>query len=129
MVGFNFQMEGLDAIAARIDGMVHKLAHAKAVDVGQVLSEWQTKDMHRRRPFTMRSRRKGRAVTVVRPHSRYEMQHSHRFQMKVRRRLKRKPDAAIPLVRRRWSTRPILRAELEEQLSQRVHELRERLKW
>jgi hypothetical protein len=41
--------------------MLNQIAHFKRVDLGAELSKWQTEDMYRDRPFTMRSRGKGTA--------------------------------------------------------------------
>jgi hypothetical protein len=67
------------AIERRLEGMIQKIDHFKRLDVGAELSHWQTEDMHRHRPFTMRSRRAGRAATIIRPHSLYEMKGRRRF--------------------------------------------------
>jgi hypothetical protein len=95
----------------RLDDMLRKVRHFKAVDIGQELSAWQTEDMHRKRPYTKRNRRRGVASTVIRPHSRFEMGHRRR----VARRLIRK-GRYLP----RWSSRPILRDVLLERLQNRL---------
>ena len=77
------------------------------------MSDWQVKDMHRHRPFTLRSRRK--VITKVRPHSLREV-------LGVKRYLAKKAGKRLP--RRRphlhWSTRPILRAALKAKLFQEM---------
>jgi hypothetical protein len=132
----------LDTKAAQetVDAMVQQIDHFKRVDVGQVLSEWQTEDMHRHRPFTMRSRAKGKATTIIRPHSRFEMQRSAYAQTQHARveRILAKPHA--PRYRykgklrpyrlyRRWSTRPILRSEMMETLTRRASEAFAKIRW
>jgi hypothetical protein len=122
--------------------VIHEIAHAKRIDIGQELSDWQTEDMHRGRPFTMRSRAKGTATTVIRPHSLYEMLRSEgaALPIKDRRRLVRglRSHLGHPLDRkfsrtfrehRHWSTRPILRAELEDALERRLHDLLHKISW
>ena len=59
---------------AAVDAMVKKLSHFRRVDIGQEMSDWQVEDMNRHRPFTMRSRAKGRAATVVPLHRSHRRQ-------------------------------------------------------
>ncbi|MET0722630.1 MAG: hypothetical protein ABWY64_17615 [Tardiphaga sp.] len=101
------------AIERRLEGMIQKIDHFKRVDVGAELSHWQTEDMHRHRPFTMRSRRAGRAATIIRPHSLYEM--------KGRRRFARRTGSQGRYVPR-WSTRgpDLARLRLENELVDRM---------
>ena len=117
-----FQITGLDAISKRLGDMLHRIEHFKAVDIGHELSAWQTDQMHRKRPFTMRARRAGRATTIIRPHSRYEMRHARSaFRRALRHHL------AGPV---HWSTRPILRGELLDELQTRMGEaLNEKIHW
>jgi len=127
---------------AAVDAMIKKLSHFKRVDIGLEMSAWQTADMHRGRPFTMRSRAKGRATTVVRPHSLYEVQRRaralKRYERLVRRYLRKlgKPGGrrirTVParITPQRTSTRPYLRDELLRQLKGRMQRmLREKLTW
>jgi|SRR5215471_12439347 len=110
-----------DAIVERLQDMRDKLHHFKRVDIGNEMSEWQTADMHRHRPFTMRSRRKGKATTKVRPHSLYEVQASATYQRYLRRH--HRPP-------RKSSNRPYLRETLLDVLIARYRELvAETLKW
>ena len=129
----------IDAQAAldRVNDMLHKIDHFKRVDIGAGLSQFQTEDMHRHRPFTMRSRAKGLATTVVRPHSLYEMERSGRIQRryaKARTRYlgyiaagkqrRRKPKyVSLAESYRHWSTRPVLRQEMYDVLNQRMTRL------
>jgi hypothetical protein len=121
------------AIIKRLNEMLGKLDHFKRVDIGQELSAWQTEDMHRHRPFTMRSRRKGQAATVIRPHSLYEIKHSERYQRRMARRVIRgtkKSMAAFARWEGKTSMRPILRAELYQRLQSRMDALlNEKLTW
>jgi hypothetical protein len=129
--------QDLDRISNLVTDMINKIAHVKSVDLGATLSQWQTEDLHRHRPLTMRSRAKGRATTVIRQHSLYEMQASAREQRKVKRvitsieagkRVRRKSFAHLRFQQK--STRPILRAELLHLLSERMHPLlKDKLQW
>src|SRR3954469_3217442 len=119
-----------------ISGMIRRIDHFRRVGIGAELSAWQVEDMHRHRPFTMRSRAQGRAATVVRPHSRYEVMRSRQTQRKVQRVLKAmaKPRARpyrgkgmLYLAYRRTSARAILRDELLAQLAARMREAMHRL--
>jgi hypothetical protein len=120
------------ALNDRLKGMIAKLDHFRRVDIGTGLSEFQTDEMHRDRPFTMRSRAKGIAVTKIRPHSLFEMKRSARAQGRFvrarkryeekwlpsgKKRRKRKPKyVVVAETYRRWSARPILRPEMMAQL-------------
>lgn len=124
---------------AAVDGMLKKLQHFRRVDIGMEMSDWQVQDMHRRRPFTMRSRAKGRATTVIRPHSLFEVEERTKvtkgYERAVRRLLRqlagsKRKVRRIPKPIHRTSTRPYLRAELLERLKARMQRLlREKLKW
>ena len=109
MFDLEANQEDVKSIADRLEKMKDKLDHFGKVQLGEIMSDWQTKEMHRHRPFTMRWRGKKRQVqTVVRPHSLYEMKGERKRVVRAHRR-----HVAPP---RHWSTRPILRAELETQL-------------
>jgi hypothetical protein len=122
-----------DPLSKRLGEMLAKIDHFKRVDIGAGLSDFQTQDMHRHRPFTMRSRAKGLAVTKIRPHSLYEMQHSRKATMKLRRyirstakRRRKKP----PRFYIHYSQRPILREDLFAVLDERMTNLlNEKIKW
>ena len=132
-----------EAVLASFNEMHAKIEHFKAVDLGQELSAWQTEDMHRHRPFTMRWRKVGKVQTVVRPHSLYEMVRSEGalLDVKARRRIGRglRSKLGHPLgrkfyktlqVHRHWSMRPILRVALEQILGERMYRLlEEKLIW
>jgi len=103
--------------------MIRTVNHFKRVDLGTVMSDWQVEDMHRKRPFTMRSRARGIVRTVVRPHSRYEVNRSRKAQRRIARQTKRKGFlTSMASFYRKWSTRPILRAEMYAALGQRMTE-------
>ena len=134
-----------EPVIKRIDAMRQKIAHMKRVDIGAELSAWQVENMHRHRPFTMRNRGQGSAATKIRPHSLLEMLKSEGVSLSlkerrhlltgVRRHLKRPRmhKRHRPLVyreHRHWSTRPILRQALEDQLFERViNMVQEKLTW
>jgi hypothetical protein len=125
---FKVEVEVSGALGA-IGDMLHKLDHFGRVDVGQQLSDWQVEDMHRHRPFTMRNRGAKKASTIVRPHSRYEVNRSRMAQRRIARRAKRKRPVKFA-GELRTSSRPILRAELlvsfHERLTKAFHE---KLQW
>ena len=126
------KIEGGADLYATIDGMIQKLDHFKRVDIGDELSAWQTEDMHRHRPFTMRSRRAGRATTKVRPHSLYEVKRSALAQRRVFRSIRKQLGKMVTYIPHflRWSRRPILRTELYDRLCTRMGDLlQEKIKW
>ena len=122
------------SLQKRFDDIAAKINHFKRIDVGAVMSEWQVDDMHRNRPFTMRYRAKGMAETKIRPHSLYEMLKSQGVFLatKERRRyakaVKMHLDRPVKRLRikyrehRHWSTRDILRKEIQERLYQQEKE-------
>jgi hypothetical protein len=121
----------IDPLSKRLGAMLAKIDHFKRVDIGAGLSDFQTQDMHRYRPFTMRSRAKGLAVTKIRQHSLYEMQRSgkatKRMQRYVRSMAKR---PKIPRFYAHTSTRPILREDMLARLDERMTRLlNEKIKW
>src|SRR5262249_38658868 len=129
----------------RLNIMCEKIDHFKRYDLGSEMSDWQTEDLHRGRPFTMRWRRQGRVQTVVRPHSLYEMMRSEgvRLEPKEYRHMRHALSKAIsyhrsgrhtgeklrwrrlPTLRehRHWSNRPILRPEMWYRLIDRMNNL------
>jgi hypothetical protein len=136
-----------EALAKRLDGMLVKIDHFKRVDIGAGLSDFQVEDMHRHRPFTMRYRAKGWAVTKVRPHSLFEVERSALAAGRVVRYRRALATAAArgafgkrPRKYRRrhthqrfymhTSTRPILREDLVIVLEVRMQNLlEEKIKW
>jgi hypothetical protein len=142
-IKIEFDEKSITHVMESFQGMHDKIAHLKRVDIGAELSAWQVEDMHRQRPFTMRSRAKGIASTKIRPHSLYEMLRSEGAALSTKE--QRSAMRAVrkhfkyPVKRRRkmvyrehrhWSERPILRAELLSILMDRVANLvREKLNW
>jgi hypothetical protein len=117
---------------ATIGSMVRQLSHFGRVGIGQEMSAWQVEDMHRGRPFTMRNRAAKTAATLVRPHSRYEVNRSRKSQRRIARRARKHGEllALVSQPTRPRSTRPILRAELEVKLHERMSEaFRRELQW
>jgi hypothetical protein len=126
MISFQVDLQGTLEV---MNGMIHKISHFKRVDVGYELSSWQTEEMHRERPFTKRNRGQGSAATLIRPHSRFEVNRSRTAQRRLARRAKRKSFTGSSEYRK-WSTRPILRAELWDKLVERmVDAFRTKLTW
>jgi hypothetical protein len=134
------------AVIARLSDMLNQINYVKRTGIGAALSQFQTEDMHRDRPFTMRSRGAGRATTIVRPHSLYEMQRSEmasrqfaratiRYQKFIasgRKYRKRRPKYIAIAMRnyRKWSTRPILRDVMYDKLKDRLEKMMsEKLRW
>ena len=113
------QLDGLKAIDHRLESMVEAIDDLQHHGIPDELSEWQRSDVHRKRAFTKHTRSGAR--TLFRPHSRYESMHRRRFARKLIRR-----GRFVP----RWSTRPILRVVLWDQLVDRMAALAaEKLKW
>jgi hypothetical protein len=128
----------VSAVTDRLENMLQRLDHFRTIDIGDVLSDWQVQDMHRRRPFTMRSRARGRATTIIRPHSLRELKRSEAYQRRMGRVVRRvrlgKASKRSVLVYMRWephtSTRPILRSSLQQGLIDRYAEAaQEKLSW
>jgi hypothetical protein len=126
------------AIERRLEEMAERIEHFKSVDIGNELSDWQVQTMHRHRPFTMRSRARGRAATVIRPHSLYEVKRSAAYQRAMGRvsgrvysgRASRRTVARYISWEPHTSMRPILRSTLEQELvEQMVQALQDKLKW
>jgi hypothetical protein len=117
--------------------MLAQIDHFKRVDIGIGLSDFQVQDMHRNRPFTMRSRARGMATTKIRPHSLYEMERAALQQRRIKRvrlaigagkRVRAKSLRALRYVH--YSTRPILREEMLAVLDERMHRmLIEKITW
>ncbi|HEY2243467.1 MAG TPA: hypothetical protein VGH47_04485 [Xanthobacteraceae bacterium] len=117
----------------RLDDMVKQL-EAFGNHFGDILSDWQTEDIHRKRAFTLKwGKRVHKAQTTVRPHSLHEMLGEHAYQRIVL----HTPNVKRGHIRRRYrgrvyrrtSTRPILRSGLLELLQARLNEALARLKW
>jgi hypothetical protein len=128
MISAEFDPASVQRINEKLSGMLKKIDHFGRVEMGQIMSAWQTDDLHRQRPFTKRSRGKIKKVeTVIRPHSLWEMSHSHWrrvHKQRAPRHLRRRRHY------RRWSTRPILRAGLDTKLfSDMIDAFHRAIKW
>jgi hypothetical protein len=123
----------IEPLMKRFERMSDKINNFKRVGIGSEMSNWQVEDMHRDKPFTMRWRAQGRAQTKVRQHSLYEMLRSQgaamtlKEQKKIVRGLKghlkyrvRRGFYKSLQEHRHWSTREILRKQMEEDLMQRM---------
>jgi hypothetical protein len=120
------------SLSRRLQVMIYKIDRFKRVGIGQGLSEFQVDDMHRDRPFTMRSRAKGLATTVIRPHSLYEVKQSAKTRGRAVRRFSKSTGVSKAVAREylKYSSRPILRSEMYEVLEARMHRLlREKIVW
>jgi hypothetical protein len=111
----------LKSVTRRIDTMVEAIEQLRHVDLGNELADWETSDMRRKRPYT--KHRYNGASTIIRAHSWFEV----KGRRKVVRKLIRKGRY---IGGRRWSTRPVLRPFLLDQLSDRIEALAEQsLRW
>ena len=91
----------------------------EARDFGDEFASWQTDDVHRKHADVRHTRSGVR--TTFRPHSRYEMMRRRRSARRLIRRGRYVP---------RWSTRPILRQQLLDELYERIVKmLHEKFKW
>src|SRR6516162_10010957 len=142
MIDFKIDFD-TESLMKRFDIMYQKIDNFKRVSIGSEMSNWQVDDLHRDRPFTMRWRAQGRAQTKIRPHSLYEMVKSEGVALgpKEMRRARRALSKNLhhPLKRKRqlhlrehrhWSTRPILRQEMERRLIERMRQAaEEKIHW
>jgi hypothetical protein len=116
MIGIDVQ--GLDRIVNRIDGMREKIQHFEHVDIPHEFADWETQDMHRHAPGVRHTR--GGAKSLWRAHSRYEVR---RHKLAQRRYLKRG-------VHPTYSSRPVVRLQMIDRLHERmVRMLNEKLRW
>src|SRR5262245_11823088 len=125
--------------------MVQQIEHLTSSDIANAFSEWQTKDMHRKRAFTKKIQPRGSVRTVIRQHSLYEMQRSERVARRYARaqtryekwlisgkKRRRKPRYVMYVERyqERTSNRPILRPVMEDKLLERMTEtLNDKIAW
>jgi hypothetical protein len=117
---------------AMLNDMQRKINHFGRVGIGEEMSNWQVEDMHRHRPFTKRNRGAKTVATLVRPHSRFEVNRSRKSQRRIVRRVRRRGELLTLVAQqtRPTSTRPILRAELLVKLHERMGQaMREKLQW
>ena len=122
-----------ESVVKRLTKMRAHIQHVKEVEIGNMLSDWQTQDMHRKHPATKRIRSRGIARTTIRPHSLYEMKRSRKFGQRLVRRAKsaakRHLKFEVPTVFMHTSQRPILRHSLLLMLQSRFKTLAQSIKW
>jgi hypothetical protein len=96
----------IDGPVKTINRMIFKLRRFSRRDIGNELSDWQTEDVHRPRPFTKRIR--GGARTKFRPHSRFEVKRGRRARRRAARRIAKgkPPNRSIASGRRGRSCGP-----------------------
>jgi hypothetical protein len=116
---FSIEIESTAGLQDRLEAMQQKIKQFEQVDMPNELFNWEAEDLHRMRPWVRRRRRS--AMTIVRPHSVREMKARHRLLVRAHRRHRQV---------QRWSTRPILRAELWKTLVERMTALlAEKIHW
>jgi hypothetical protein len=135
---FTFEVANADAIAKTVGKMIGSITYMGGVELPKELSDWQTDDMHRKKPGTKRSRwRRGstKSQTVVRQHSLFETERSQLYQRRLLRQVRRagtgkRFKAITDFIQLRRSNRPVLREQLVNQLVNRmVTALRETIVW
>jgi hypothetical protein len=109
------------AVEKRLADMSEKL-NTLTQEIPTEFYNWQAEDMHRKQPRQKVWRRGKSVSTIIRPHSYAEMKRSQHAQARARRRRHSHLQA-------RWSTRPILRAELLTRLQERMQALLASVKW
>ena len=114
MLTIDIDAVALKAIDRKLEEMQEKIEQLKHTGLADELADWETQDMHRRRPFVKR-RRVG-ASTTIRPHSLYEMRRRRKVFQRYARRHRRK-GRYVTAFDIRTSTRPNLRAELLDRLT------------
>jgi hypothetical protein len=122
----SFEMEIVNGaeVANEIGKMIGHITYMGGVEMPKEMSNWQTGDVHRRRPATTRTRwRRGstQSQTLFRPHSRYETERSTQYQKRLLRKLRRvgktkRFKQVTDFIQLKRSNRPILRESLIEQL-------------
>jgi len=133
---FEFKVNNADALAEAIGEMIGKITYFGNVGMPREMSEWQMQDMHRKRAATRRRRwraHKTSAETIIRPHSRFEVERSRRYQQRLSRRLRSKhkrPSVELVAIEQRHSMRPILRESLYQRFVERMSEaMQETIVW
>ena len=117
-----------DEIVKTLGRMIGKITYMGGVELPKELSDWQTDDVHRRKPATKRSRWRGgstKVQTLFRPHSRYETEKSTLYQRRLIRRLRRvgttkRFKQISDYIQLKRSSRPILRDSLVKELEDRM---------
>jgi hypothetical protein len=120
--------EGADALVKTVGKMIGHITYFGGVEMPKEMSDWQTDDVHRKKPATKRSRWRGgstKVQTLFRPHSRYETEQSTLYQRRLMRRLRRvgttKRFRQInDFIQLKRSSRPILRDSLVRELEDRM---------
>ena len=115
-------------VANTIGKMIGRITYCGGVELPKELSDWQTDDVHRRKPATKRSRWRGgstKVQTLFRPHSRYETEKSTLHQRRLMRRLRRvgttkRFKQINDYIQLKRSSRPILRDSLVRELEDRM---------
>ena len=117
---FEIKIDGTEALLAKLDKYEKQIAELHSA-VPQELEVWQRDDMHRKYPNTESATvsNETTASTSIWPRSRTPNKRERRFQAPK----KHQPFKRGPVVR---SNRPILRAELLEQLWNRMRALASR---
>lgn len=125
-----FEFANAAEVAKRIGAMIGHVSYFGNVEMGKELSAWQTEDMHRQRSATRKTkwrRHQKSALTIIRPHSLYEVTRSQQYQKRVKRKLRSRKAAPTRWraprtahVRLKTSMRPILRESLYQQFVQRL---------
>jgi hypothetical protein len=113
----------------RIGGMIRAITIFGSRGIRREMDGWQTDDMHREKAWSKkipwRAHRAG-AWTLIRPHSKHEVERSAAYQKGARRRARaaarRKRPVIIAIAHPKTSTRPILRAVLIDKLGARLQE-------
>jgi len=105
---FQVQLPDTRHVVAQLEGMVKKIHELERHGVVNEVRDWETQDVHRKRPGARHTRNGARVY--FRPHSRYEMR---RHMLNIRR-LKRHGVMVMP------STRPILRRVMIDRLWDRM---------
>ena len=116
-------------VVKRLLKMQRRIRWAKRTGIGTVMSEWQSDDLNRNRPYTKRWRQMGQVRTLVRPHSLREMKRSRKFAKRELRRAKRRRAYVISRAYFKRSTRPILRVVMDTLLKERYREFIASIKW
>jgi hypothetical protein len=123
------ELEGVDKFAAKLASVV-KQVESLHKQVPQQLVEWQTEDMRRHYPNIQvdETNESVEATTMIWPRSRLELEPGFK---RPRPTVKRGPTVprAKGLGRRPASTRPLLRTELFQKLTDRMDALLKAIRW
>ena len=122
---FTMTIANAAEVANTIGAMIGRITYMGGVELPKEMGDWETKDVHRKRPGKKRKKwRRGstQVQTLFRPHSQYETQRSTLYQRRLLRRLRRATGRRIitDFIQLRRSARPVLRETLLEQLQTRM---------